>query len=112
VALASANPTDVQTFLGSVGTSGFLQTANNALTVASDPNTGLIAGDFNSVQAQVTSDNSQIANDQLNITQLQTNLTSQLSQADAAIATLQSQVTYFQELFQAQFGTNGTNANG
>jgi flagellar hook-associated protein 2 len=112
VALASANPTDVQTFLGSIGSSGFLQIANTDLTTASDPNTGLIAGDFNSVQAQITSDNTQIANDQLNITQLQTNLTAQLSQADAAIATLQSQDTYFQELFQAQYGTNGTSSTG
>ncbi len=110
--LASANPTDIQTFLGSIGSSGFLQTANNDLTSAADPTKGLIAGDYNSVQAQITSDNSQIANDQYNISQLQTNLTAQLSQADAAIATLQSQDTYFQELFQAQYGTNGTSSGG
>ena len=89
VALSSANASDVQQFLGSVGSSGFLQAANNELTSVTDPTNGLIAGDFNAVQAfKITNDNTQISNDQSNISQLQTNLTAQLSQADAAIATL------------------------
>jgi flagellar hook-associated protein 2 len=112
VALSSANGSDVQQFLGSVGSSGFLQTANNELTSVTDPNNGFIAGDFNATQAEITNDNTQISNDQSNISQLQTNLTAQLSQADAAIATLQSQNTYFQELFQAEYGTNGTSNGG
>jgi flagellar hook-associated protein 2 len=111
-ALASANPTDVQNFLGSVDSSGFLQSVNNDLTSVSDPTNGIIAGDYNAIQAEITSDNTQISNDQYNITNLQTNLQSQLSQADAAIATLQSQVTYFGELFQAEYGTNGTSSTG
>jgi flagellar hook-associated protein 2 len=110
--LATASPTDVQNFLGSVNSSGFLQTANNDLTSVSDPNTGLLAGDFSSIQSEITSDNAQISNDQYNITNLQNNLQAQLSQADAAIATLQSQNTYFSELFQAEYGTNGTNTSG
>ena len=112
VALSSANASDIQQFLGSVGSSGFLQTANNELTSVTDPSKGFIAGDFNATQAEITNDNTQISNDQSNITQLQTNLTAQLSQADAAIATLQSQNTYFQELFQAEYGTNGTSNGG
>jgi len=112
VALASASPTDIQQFLGSTDSSGFLQTANNDLTSATDPTNGFIAGDYNSVQSDITSDNTQISNDQASISQLQTNLTSQLSQADAAIATLQSQVTYFTELFQAEYGSNGSSSTG
>jgi hypothetical protein len=38
---------------------------------------------------------------------MQSNLQAQLSKADAAIATLESQKTYFQELFTATYGTNG-----
>jgi flagellar hook-associated protein 2 len=114
---ASASPADVQQFLGSVGAtpttgSGFLQTVNNDLSSVTDVTTGLIATDYNAVQTEITSDNSQIATDQTNISQLTTNLQQQLSQADAAIATLQSQVTYFTQLFQAEYGNNGTNSGG
>jgi flagellar hook-associated protein 2 len=110
--LSGASQSDVQQFLGSIDSSGFLQTANNDLTSVTNPTSGLIAGDYNSIEAEITGDNSQIANDQYNINTLQTNLQAQLSLADAAIATLQSQDTYFQELFQAEYGTNGTSSTG
>ncbi len=45
------------------------------------------------------------------ITNLQNNLTQQLSAADTAIATLQAQTSYFQQLFTATYG-NGTTSNG
>jgi len=114
---AGASPADVQQFLGSVGAtptsgSGFLQKVNNDLSSVTDVTTGLIATDYNSLQTEITSDNSQISTDQTNISQLTSNLQQQLSQADAAIATLQSQVTYFTQLFQAEYGNNGTNSNG
>jgi flagellar hook-associated protein 2 len=114
---ASASPSDVQQFLGSVGASpssgsGFLQTINNDLASVTDVTTGLIATDYNSFQTQITADNSKIADDQTNISQLTTNLQAQLSQADAAIATLQSQDTYFNQLFQAEYGNNSNNSNG
>jgi flagellar hook-associated protein 2 len=114
---AGASPSDVQQFLGSVGAtpdsgSGFLQTVNNDLTSVTDVTTGLIAADYNSYQTQITADNSKIADDQTNISQLTSNLQAQLSQADAAIATLQSQDTYFNELFQAEYGNNSNNSSG
>lgn len=113
---SSASPADVQQFLGSVGAtpstgSGFLQTVNNELTSVTETSTGLVATDYNSLATQITSDNNKIADDQTNISQLTNNLQAQLSQADAAIATLQSQHTYFTELFQAEYG-NGTNSSG
>lgn len=114
---AGASPADIQQFLGSIGAtpssgSGFLQTVNNDLTAVTDTTNGLIATDYNSIRTQITSDNSKIADDQVNIGDLTTNLQAQLSQADAAIATLQSQDTYFTQLFQAEYGTNGTNSTG
>ena len=45
--------------------------------------------DSSSLQTQLTSENTQIAAEQVRITDLQTNLQSELSQADAAIASLQ-----------------------
>jgi flagellar hook-associated protein 2 len=105
---ASASPADIQQFLGSTSSSGFLQTVNNSLNVVTDSTTGLIASEYDSLSGQITATNSKISDEQDRINTLQTNLQAQLSQADAAIATLQSQNTYFQELFQAQYGTNGT----
>jgi len=111
-AFSSASSAGIQQFLGSIGSSGFLQSANTDLTSITDPTNGLVATDFNSVQAQITSDNGLISDDQSRISDLQTNLEAQLSQADAAIATLQSQDTYFAELFTAQYGNGSFSTTG
>lgn len=109
---SSANTTDIQQFLGSTTTdSSFLKQANDALDSVTDVTNGLIANAYNAFQTQITSKNTLIQNDQARIDQLQTNLQAQLSKADAAIATLESQKTYFEELFTATYGngTQGTN---
>jgi flagellar hook-associated protein 2 len=104
----AANTTDIQQFLGSTTTdNSFLKLANDALDTVTDVTDGLIANSFNAFQTQITSKNTLIANDQLRVDQLQQNLQAQLSKADAAIATLESQKTYFQELFTATYGSNG-----
>jgi flagellar hook-associated protein 2 len=107
---ANASNAAVSAFLGDINASGFLQSANNALNFITDPVNGLIQSDSSALQSEITSDNNRIADQQAQIDQLQTNLQAQLSQADAAIATLQSQKTYFQELFTATYG-NGTGTN-
>jgi len=111
---AAASPSDIANFLGSIESStGFLDTASNELNSITDPTNGVFAAESSSIQSQITSDNTQISNDQARVTTLQTTLQAQLSQADAAIATLQQQDTYYQELFQAEYGsTGGTNNNG
>lgn len=110
---SAANPADVQQFLGSISSSGFLQSANNALTAMTDPNTGVLQADGTALQTQIASENSQIASQQTIITDLETNLQTQLSQADAAIATLQSQTSYYTQLFNVEYGnSNGTMSGG
>jgi flagellar capping protein FliD len=108
---SAANIADIQQFLGSTASSGFLQSANNALTAVTDPTTGMLQTEDNSIQNEITSENSYISEQQVTISALQKSLTAQLSAADAAIATLQSQNTYFQDLFTAEYG-NGTNSTG
>jgi flagellar hook-associated protein 2 len=109
-AFSSANSADIQQFLGSISSSsGFLQTTNSALNSITDPTNGLIADGFNSIQSQIAAKNALIANDQLRVAALQTNLQAQLAHADAAIATLEAQKTYFMDLFTATYG-NGTNS--
>lgn len=106
-AFSSLAPASVQAFLGDIGTSGFLKTANDAVSTVTDATTGLIPTDVLSIQSQITALDSKIVSQQARVSLLQTNLQSQLSQADAVIATLQSQKTYFAELFTATYG-NGT----
>jgi flagellar hook-associated protein 2 len=111
----SLNATDIQNFLGNTTTGGFLEAANNGLNSATDPTTGSLATSGTSIQDEITSENSELADDTTRVTDLQTNLMSQLSAADAAIASLQSQNTYFTELFQAEYGSstsNGASSSG
>lgn len=108
---SAANITDVQQFLGSTTTSGFLQSANSALTSITDPTTGLLQTADDSIQTDITNENNYISAEQVRISNLQTSLTAQLSAADAAIAALQAQNTYYQELFTAEYG-NGTSSSG
>jgi flagellar hook-associated protein 2 len=103
----TADSSAIQQFLGSTTTGGFLQTANNSLESFIDPNNGLLVKETSNLQTQITSDNNQIAQQQVQISDLQANLEQQLSAADAAIATLQAQTSYFQQLFTAEYG-NGT----
>jgi flagellar hook-associated protein 2 len=109
---SAASPVAIQQFLGSIGSSGFLQTANNALNAMTDPNTGVLQADGTALQTQITSENSQIAAQQTIVSDLETNLQSQLSQADAAIATLQAQTSYYTQLFNVEYGNNSGTMSG
>jgi len=65
-----------------------------------------------SVQQQITYDNSQITATQAQVTQVQNQMTAQMSAADALIASLQSQATYFTNYFLAEQDEQLTIANG
>jgi len=93
----------VQQFLGGATTGGFLQTATNALTSAADPTAGDIQSEFSSLQTEVTNENNLITNEESRITDLTNNMQQQLTQADALIANLQEQKSYYTQLFQAEY---------
>jgi flagellar hook-associated protein 2 len=105
---SSLNTSDVQTFLGSAATGGFLQMATNAATSATDSSSGIIENNVNTLQTQITNENTLISNQQNMISIMETNLETQLSAADAAITTLQSEKTYFADLFQAEYPSSGS----
>ncbi len=86
-------------FLGNASSSGFLQFATNTLTNIADPTSGLIANETTQDNNTINSDNQLITQEQAQITQLQSNLQSQMSTADAAIASLESQQTFYSSLF-------------
>ncbi|MGP8243219.1 MAG: flagellar filament capping protein FliD [Bryobacteraceae bacterium] len=105
---SALNSSDIQAFLGGTSTGGFLQMATNAATSATDNSTGIIENNVNALQTQIANENTLISNQQNMITNMETNLETKLSAADAAIATLQSQKTYFADLFQAEYPSSGS----
>jgi flagellar capping protein FliD len=90
---------DVVSFLGGATSGGFLQFATNTLTDIEEPTTGILPNDITQTTNSITSDNQLISQQQAQITQLQTNLQSQMSTADAAIAELESQQSFYSSLF-------------
>ena len=93
-----ANVGALSQFLGNA-TSGFLGNISSAVSGLADPTTGILKSQESTLSTDVTKLGSQM-NDQINSINLyQQNLANQLSQSDATIATLSTQVTYFQDLF-------------
>jgi flagellar hook-associated protein 2 len=108
---AANNFTGLSQFLGDPN-SGFLGVATSALNNLEDPTVGAVKTEENSITKDLTTLNAQIADQENQINQFQQNLVSQLSQSDALIASLQSQVTFFEGLFQIENNINSDGNNG
>lgn len=101
-ATASQGFTALAQLLGD-STSGFIGTATSAVQSLEDPITGMIKSEEQQITASLAALSTKI-NDQVNhINDFQQTLLAQLSNADAAIYSLQSQASYFQSLFAAQY---------
>ena len=96
------NSTAVDAFLGNGTTSGFIQTATNALSSLEDPTTGIVKNEETDLQSQITDIGNNITTKQNQVTQMTTTLTNQMAQADAALSTLEQQYSSINELFQAE----------
>jgi flagellar hook-associated protein 2 len=108
---AANNFAGVSQFLGSTS-SGFLGVATSALNNLEDPTVGAVKTEENSISQDLTQLNSNIADQENQINLFQQNLVNQLSQSDAVIATLQSQVSFFQGLFQIVNNISSNSNNG
>ncbi len=106
--VSSAHPNDVSAFLGSPSTGGFLKAATDTLNGLEDPVTGTIETTLASAQAAIDKQNRKIADEQARIDVLTANLTARIDAADALIASLEQQSSYFTSLFAS---TNGTKTN-
>jgi len=100
---------DIDAFLGSapdmytsLGGSGFLLAATNALNSLEDPTNGLLKSAETDVSNQVTSIGNQITTKQAQVDTLQQQLTNQMAQADAAIASMEQQYSYISNLLDAE----------
>lgn len=111
-AAANAAPSALLSTLGSSTSGGFLESATNLLTSVEDPNTGVLKVEENSVANQITAQQTTIGNEQDTVNQLQTNLTAQISQADTAIAEMETQVSFVTGLFAQYTGATNTQQNG
>ncbi|MGH9646141.1 MAG: flagellar filament capping protein FliD [Bryobacteraceae bacterium] len=96
---AAAHPTDLSAFLGSPATGGFLKGATDTMNGLGDPITGVLETTIASAQTAIDNQNQKISNEQDRITTLTTSLTSKIDAADALIASLEQQQTYFTTLF-------------
>jgi flagellar hook-associated protein 2 len=111
--VAASDPNDLATFLGSASSgTGFLGTAINTLNGIDDATNGTVQSVINTTQQQIASDNALITADQSSITTMQNSLTEQMSLADASIASLESQVTYYNSFFADANYVSNSIANG
>jgi flagellar hook-associated protein 2 len=105
-ALSSASGTqfsDLASFLGGASSGGFLQFATNVLSGVEDPTSGSIKTAIHSTSNQITHENELISNQQDKINQLQSSLQAKMAAADATIAQIEQQLSYFTGLFQSMY---------
>jgi len=98
--LSSSQINGALSFLGDPNSGGFLQFATTTLNSITDPSTGIVASETQTLQNQVQQDQQKITTDQQQLNQLQQNLQSQMAAANALIATLQQQSSFLQGMFQ------------
>ena len=103
--VSGAHSGDVRAFLGSPSTGGFLKAATDILNGLEDSQNGDIATSRNSAQAAIDNQNRRIADEQDRIDILQKSLIARMAAADALIASLEQQVSYFNTLFASMNGT-------
>ena len=104
--VAASNPNDVAAFLGSPTTNGFLKSATDALNALEDPMSGIIETTKAGAQTAIDHQNQRIDDEQSRIDALTKDLTGRMAAADALIASLEQQVTYFTTLFGSMNGTS------
>ncbi len=103
---ANANFAGLAATLGGSTSGGFLKAATDLLTSVEDPIIGTLKNEETSIANQITAQNAKISDAQARVAQLQANVTAQIVKADAAIAALESQVSYVNGLFYSITGNN------
>ncbi len=101
-AFSSLDPKAVESSLGGISTGGFLQSASNVLSSITDPTNGTLTEATQTVTGEISDLGTQITDQQTSVTNLQNTLMTQMAAADAAISTLEQQVTQITDLFTAE----------
>jgi flagellar hook-associated protein 2 len=91
----------VTDFIGSSTTGGFLKTAIDTMDSLLNTTTGVIPVTLLSVSGEITTTGLRITEQQQRVDDLVESLNAQMAAADALIASLQQQATYFTNMFSA-----------
>ncbi|MGC2662274.1 MAG: flagellar filament capping protein FliD [Bryobacteraceae bacterium] len=104
-----SNFTALTDFIGDT-TTGFVAAANSALGNLIDPTYGGITLQENAINKDLNDLATKITDQTNQINLFQQNLVAQLSKSDAAIASLQSQNSFFEGLFAITYNTNNSDS--
>jgi flagellar hook-associated protein 2 len=99
---SAASLSDVTSFLGSQSGGGFLETAYVTIASLTDSTSGVITEAGENVGTSITNLATQITNKQAQVSQLQSTLTTQMAAADAALSSLEGQLSQVTDLFAAE----------
>lgn len=92
----------LQTAIGSATTSGFLKVATDALNgIEGENNDGILQSTIQTVEDSIESQDALIDAQQARIDQLTRDLEARMAAADAMIAQLEQQATFFNNMFEA-----------
>jgi flagellar hook-associated protein 2 len=101
-AAATANGMDgITSFLGGAGTGGLLKVASDTLDSILHTDSGVLKSAETIITASSKALNDRISDEQTRIDTLQTSLAAQMSVADAMIAQMEQQATYYTNMFAA-----------
>lgn len=95
------NLTDLKAFMGNLSDSGFLKAAGDDLNGLQNSDTGLLKTTLTSLDDQLTAADDRIVEEQRRIDDLTESLQKRFYAADALIAQLEQQASYFTNLFAA-----------
>ena len=108
-AILGMDPSQVNAALSFIGTpesNGLLHYAMNVLNTADDPKSGLLPTEMTQVREQLQRQEELITASQQRIDELERNLNARMSAADALIASLEQQVSYFTGMFESMRASN------
>lgn len=92
---------DIQTFFGDGSQTGFIKNARTVLNSIGAPATGSIQVAISSLTSQISQTGNRISAEQDRISLLQDSLNAKMAAADALVARLEQQASYFTNLFSA-----------
>ena len=98
--------TSVTAFLGSATGGGFLKNAIDVLGSVEDPVSGLLKTSKTDMESRIAKLATTIADKQTKVDALQIRLQNQMAAADALIASMEQQASYFTNMFAAQDTAN------
>jgi flagellar hook-associated protein 2 len=100
------NFAQLTTFLGSATGGGFLQTATDTMNGLEDSTNGVLKAGIDLLKTEMADQDNRIATEQDRVDKLKADTQSRMAAADALIAQMEQQVTYFTNMFDSMKNTN------